>query len=139
MISKNQLNNPLILALLMIVYGLVIGGVIYLFSMMVHAEYTYTASGGLVGALLAGSTYVSKCRKLPSIKLRLEAVAIYFLFQALLNFIYFEMGDLSFERFWKLTVIVNLIYVLAVFFMVSLGASNHLKSLKRMEKYRKDE
>lgn len=139
MINKERLLNPIYFGLLMAIYGMIMGTISLFIGHLFEASYSFSGSGGLVGALLAGTTFVHKRRELPSLKLRLYACGVYACIQVLLNIIFLSYYNLEIDNFWKLVLTINIICIIGVFFMVSLGAINHYKSLKRLEKSRSNE
>lgn len=138
-INKDSLTKPLYLAILMVTYGVALSLAVLLIGVLFDSSYSFMASGGLAGALLAGTTFVQKRREKPSLKLKIYSTLIYLVLQIASNIAFLYFNNLEIDNFWKFILTVNAIYIFGIYFMVSLGASNYYRSLQRLENNSEDE
>lgn len=132
MIGSKFIKKPIYFAGVMVTYSLLLCTVILIVSKFIDGDQTSVTSGGLAGTLLAGTTYVGKCKSMPSVKLRLIALSYFFIVQLAFVGAYIISRDIALQEKLPFFVVANLLYIFGAYFMVSLGASYRYKSMQRL-------
>lgn len=133
--DKKLLNNPWILALILLAFHLIINFILSTVLGPLQIGYSLpSAISAIVSAILLGQIYASKFRKIMPKILRKNTTIIFIAIQLVLGIPFILMFPELLFLLIPLTVLVLAVYSLLIYYFLGYGGKVYLGSLKKAKK-----